>query len=247
MNERECLVFRAKVAEQAECFEDMVTAMKSVVSLDSDLSIEERNLLSVGFKNVVGVKRTAWRIITSLESKEQEHYTNMLKENEWKLLEIKEIKKKIESQLHSICGEILRLLDEKLIPQANGVESKVFWYKMKGDYHRYIAEFERENIQQFHANKALFSYQQAMDEAESLKCTNPILLGLVLNFSVFYYEIMMDKEKACSMAKKYFDAAVTEVDKLEGDEYKDTTLIMQLLKDNLSLWTTADSDDGEDS
>jgi len=247
MNERESLVYRAKVAEQAECYEEMVIAMKQVVALDSDLSIEERNLLSVGFKNVVGAKRTAWRIITSLEVKEQDYYINILNENAWKLSEIREIKFKIESYLHAICGEILKLLDEKLIPHANGVESKVFWYKMKGDYHRYIAEYERDNIKLLHANKALFSYQQAMDEAGTLKCTNPILLGLVLNFSVFYYEIMADKEKACSMAKKYFDSAVNEVDFLEGEEFKDTTLIMQLLKDNLALWTTADSDDGEES
>ena len=85
------------------------------------------------------------------------------------------------------------------------------------------------------------------NEKGSLKCTNAILLGLALNFSVFHYEIMNDKEKACELAQKYFDEAITQLDSLEGDAYKDTTLIMQLLRDNLSLWTTTDSDEYDDS
>jgi len=99
---------------------------------------------------------------------------------------------------------------------------------------------------------ALQSYEEAMTasaggEKRSLKCTNAILLGLALNFSVFYYEILDDKSKACELAQRYFDDAITQLDSLEGDEYKDTTLIMQLLRDNLSLWTTTDSDEYEDS
>jgi len=117
---------------------------------------------------------------------------------------------------------------------------------MKGDYFRYIAEYEREARRQTVQDDAFKSYQTALDEGKGLLCTNSILLGLALNFSVFYYEIMNDKDKACEMAKKYFDAAIPEIDKLEGDDYKDTTLILQLLRDNLSLWTANNSDEDSD-
>lgn len=70
MSEREALIFRAKVAEQAECFEEMVTAMKAVVEINPSLGVEERNLISIGYKNLIGNKRTAWRIVSSLEDKE---------------------------------------------------------------------------------------------------------------------------------------------------------------------------------
>ena len=71
-----------------------------------------------------------------------------------------------------------------------------------------------------------------------LEPTNPIRLGLALNFSVFYYEILNSPERACRLAKAAFDDAITELDNLTEDCYKDSTLIMQLLRDNLTLWTS---------
>lgn len=70
-----------------------------------------------------------------------------------------------------------------------------------------------------------------------MKTTNPIRLGLALNYSVFFYEILSEPEKACKMAKEAFDDAIADLDTLDEEEYKDATLIMQLLRDNLTLWT----------
>jgi len=240
MSEREQSIFRAKVAEQAECFDEMVHAMKKVVELDANLSVEERNLLSIAYKNLIGGKRTAWRIVSSLHDKEKHKDPNS-----WKLTQMTQLRESIEKQLHTVCGEILDLIDQKLLPAVNNTQAKVFWNKMKGDYHRYIAEFEREEKRQQAQSKAFDSYQLALNDGKDLPPTDPILLGLALNFSVFYYEIMNDKDKACEMAKKYFDAAIPLIDKLEGDDYKDTTLILQLLRDNLSLWTASETDDDD--
>ena len=77
-----------------------------------------------------------------------------------------------------------------------------------------------------------------------LKPTNPIRLGLALNFSVFYYEIMEKQELACKLAKDAFDDAIAQLDNLKEDQYKDATLIMQLIRDNLTLWTSEDEGDG---
>merc|ERR1712146_317651 len=87
---------------------------------------------------------------------------------------------------------------------------------------------------------------QASDIATSqLTPTHPIRLGLALNFSVFYYEILNSPDRACRLAKRAFDDAIAELDTLSEDSYKDSTLIMQLLRDNLTLWTSDMQEEGE--
>ena len=76
---------------------------------------------------------------------------------------------------------------------------------------------------------------ESEDESQGLASTHPIRLGLALNFSVFYYEIKHRSDKACELAKKAFDNAIAELDQLKEDSYKDSTLIMQLLRDNLTV------------
>jgi len=65
---------------------------------------------------------------------------------------------------------------------------------------------------------------------------------LALNFSVFYYEILNAPDQACHLAKQAFDDAIAELDTLSEESYKDSTLIMQLLRDNLTLWTSSETD-----
>ena len=108
----------------------------------------------------------------------------------------------------------------------------------KGDYYRYMAEFVRLNSDL--CDKSLTAYKTASDIAmgeDGLVATHPIRLGLALNFSVFFYEILGEKSKATVLARNAFDQAVGQIDTLSEDCYKDTTLIMQLLRDNLSVWT----------
>ena len=109
----------------------------------------------------------------------------------------------------------------------------------KGDYQRYLAEFATGESRKEAAEKALVAYKSASDTAMSdLQPTHPIRLGLALNFSVFYYEILNSPDRACRLAKAAFDDAIAELDTLSEESYKDSTLIMQLLRDNLTLWTS---------
>jgi len=231
-------VSRAKLAEQAERYDDMADFMKIVTETGIELTNEERNLLSVAYKNVVGARRSSWRVISSIEAK-----TDNEKSQHKMCIEFRE---KVEKELRDICGDVLKLLDDYLIAKSTQSESKVFYLKMKGDYYRYLAEVaqgeDRSNIM----SNSQQAYKDAFDIAEAeMPPTHPIRLGLALNFSVFHYEILNNPEEACTLAKSAFDLAIAELDTLSEESYKDSTLIMQLLRDNLTLWTsdTAPEDD----
>jgi len=232
----EKLLTLARISEGAERYPDMCDFMKEAVvkiaqqggnsSDEGTLTVNQRNLLSVAYKNVVGAKRASWR---TLNAEANEDGT------------INEYKQLIERELKDICEEVLSLLKERLIPLVQGqkTEEEVFYNKMCGDYYRYLSEFMPDEQYVQNAEKM---YQSAMDAAEGLVETHPTRLGLALNFSVCYYEILKQPEKACALAKKAFDAAIQKLDSLDDASYKDSTLIMQLLRDNLTLWTSEAED-----
>jgi len=232
-------VYFAKLAEQAERYDEMAEEMEKVGKAPDELSVEERNLLSVAYKNAVGSRRAAWRIITSVEQKEKS------KGNEDNSKWAKEYCGKVEDELQKICDTILGLLDDNLIAKATSGESKVFYQKMKADYYRYIAEFSEGDKKTKAAENARSAYSEAQTVAEKdLAVTHPIRLGLALNFSVFQYEVLSNPDEACKMARQAFEDAIAELDNVAEDSYKDSTLIMQLLRDNLTLWTS-DQEGGE--
>jgi len=204
------------------------------------LNVEERNLLSVAYKNAVGFCRASWRIVSSVEQKE------ISKGNSENAKTAREYREKIEQELGKICDEIITLLAKNLITSAEEGESKVFYHKMKGDYHRYVAEFSVDSGRQEAAQEALKSYQDSTGVAQKDLCvTHPIRLGLALNFSVFYYEVLNSPDEACKMARTAFEEAIAELDNVSEESYKDSTLIMQLLRDNLTLWTS-DQEGGDE-
>jgi len=232
------MVSRAKLCEQAERYDDMADFMRKVTESGIELVNEERNLLSVAYKNVVRARRSSWRIISSIEGK--------CDKGEKKHAIATEYRQKVEKELKDICDVVLDLLDKQLIPKASTGESKVFYLKMKGDYYRYLAEVEIGDARKEIMSNSQHAYKDAFDVAtKEMPPTHPIRLGLALNYSVFYYEILCDPEKACELAKNAFDDAIAELDTLSEDSYKDSTLIMQLLRDNLTLWTSDNNDADE--
>lgn len=235
------MIYMAKVSEQSERYEDMLETMKKVVNLGSELSVEDRNLLSVAYKNSISGRRSAWRALESLEKKEDSKKETRHVEH------IREYKKKIQSELISICKDLIDLLTKTLIPGAKTAESEVFYNKMKGDYYRYISEVCSGDAYTEAGDNALTAYKAASEKAEKeLKTTHPIRLGLSLNFSVFYYEVKNNPSEACRLAKQAFDDAIADIDSIEEDQYKDATTIMQLIRDNLTLWTSELEEEGKD-
>ncbi|XP_037960403.1 14-3-3 protein epsilon-like [Teleopsis dalmanni] len=229
--ERENNVYLAKMAEETERYFDMMNFMKKVAVMGVRLTVKERVLLSVAYKNFIGTRRTSWRIIKMAEQMKE------TKDNKRKLEMVIKYRLEVEKELHEVCCDILNILEHYLLPNADDPESKVFYYKMKADYHRYLAEFSSNSDYLDAAENSLSAYKCAYKIAmKSISPTDPIRLGLSLNFSVFYYEILNSPENACNLAETAYDLAFVELDKLTDDECHDTSYILQLLHDNLSLW-----------
>lgn len=206
---REEHLYMAKITEQTERFEDMLSSMDAVVRANSELSVEERNLLSVAYKNTIGSRRTAWRALSSIEKKEEQKGSKNLPL-------LRSYKAKIEGELDTYCNQIIKLLDDELIKKAATAEADVFYKKMKGDYFRYISEYTSGEKNKAAGDNAYEAYKAATEKAEKeLKTTHPIRLGLALNYSVFFYEVKNDPSKACSIAKQAFDDAIADIDQIE--------------------------------
>jgi len=125
--------------------------------------------------------------------------------------------------------------------RADGFITPYYGFNFGGDSNcaRFTnCEDKRKNL----ATKGQEAYQAAKSAEEALPPTHPIRLGLALNFSVFYYEILNAPDQACHLAKQAFDDAIAELDTLSEESYKDSTLIMQLLRDNLTLWTSSEAE-----
>jgi len=236
------LLSAAKIAEAAERYEDMCNFLRKLVerkcAKNEKLSVDERNLLSVAYKNVVGAKRQSWRMLT------QGNFDELSKEV------LDSYKGIVETELDTICKEVITLLKQTTKVSKddeesdNSKEDQVFYMKMSGDYYRYLSEFmpTEENHEQ-----AKKFYEEATEVAsKELPETHPTRLGLALNYSVCCYEILDKKDLACDIAKKAFDSAIDKLDTLNDNSYKDSTLIMQLLRDNLTLWTSEKEEALED-
>jgi len=143
-------IFMARVAEQAERFEDMVDFLKPVLDTKGGaLSADERNLLSVAFKSLISSKRAAWRTITAIEQNPKySKYGDSLAS----------YKKKIEQQLYADCEKIIEIVRSKVLTKQNEPEPKAFFVKMVGDYYRYIAETAQGEKLEEVKNEALKAY-----------------------------------------------------------------------------------------
>jgi 14-3-3 protein epsilon len=164
---REHEIYYARIAEQAERYDEMAEHMKTAALLDADLDLEERNLLAVAYKQAVGQRRTSWRIVCAAERAEEEagnRYNQGL---------AKAYRKQIEAEMTKLCENILALLKDTLIPRCKSADAEVSYRKAEGDYHRYICEISDDIAKTREANDAEHAYKAGTKAAEdSLLVTN---------------------------------------------------------------------------
>ena len=232
-NDTRSLIVLAKVAEQCLRYDEMLVYMKKAVSLKPVLTTEEKNLLAVAYKNVLGARRAPWRTLQSLPTQAGAEAVQLLKA-------------RIMEEIGEVCTDMFTMLESHLIPAAkDDVEAQVFYLKLKADYHRYYVEVlsggshaELEKKQHALAHQ---TYTTAMETAAQLDSRQAIRLGLELNYSVFLYEIEKKQEEGYNVAK----AALERVDfghalgDLGDDDYRESATIVALLNDNLTTWAKA--------
>lgn len=243
-------VTMARIAEQAERYEDMRKYIKLVATTIPEgqsrvsLSLEERNLFSLAYKDLISSKRNAWRVLFSIQQKSSGDDSIDAS--------IADLKGKIEKEIEQLCLEVQTVISEHLLRglcvDSSSVDDFIYYMKMKGDYYRYEAEFmvgdaqlvaiEKSRKWYCYVRTLIFSYREALKEAENLQVSdvNPTLLGLYLNYSVFLYEITHQCEEARTLATKAFENAMKILENLPEKDYQDSVSILQLIRDNLRLW-----------
>jgi len=253
----------AKLAEVAERYEEVTKYMLRCVRDKSgdELTAEERNLMSVAYKNLIAARRTAFRVTESQIPSQEEAVQPVAEAYK------EAISKELQDLIQTVMDDVVSTFTAG--PQAaTDQECLAFFHKMAGDYNRYGAELTTGETKAQFSEKAKVAYAKALEGCtvqvpqgtnynrecrargaepgplsdseteDALLKTNSIRLGLVLNYSVFKYEILNEKVEAAEMAEQAFDAAMSELDSLSEEQYRDSTLIMQLLKDNKDLWSS---------
>ena len=227
----EC-IYLAKLYEKAERYDEMIRIISLLVQKNNNLNGDEKSLLSSSFKKVISKRRNSLKFIYNLESQEKKNNSKNIKF-------LLDVKTKIENEIRKIADDILFLLEHYLLSNKEiDLDSKIFYLKLKADYHRYLAEISVENEKEKEIDNAEETYLLACDLAVDLKFTNPVRLGLALNLSVFYYEIKNNKDEACRIAKQTMEDTMRALSDLEKSPHaKDSLMIIQILKENYYEWS----------
>lgn len=225
---KEELLYLARIAEQGERYEEMIQFVKDLLKDQHEINHQERNLLSMCFKNAVSKRRSSLQIVDHYEIKEEQR--NVLSKR--KVLE--NYRMQIGNELKKLCSDAIDT-SASLLERIEDTETKVFLYKMQADFYRYMCEYEKGEARLDAINRAEETYKLAEEISEDLSAANAVRLGLLLNFSVFYYEIKNEKEEACAMARRATDQGIVDLENA-GANSKEATMILQLFSDNLSIW-----------
>ena len=229
--EQKDYLFLIKLFRTTENYNDMVKAMNKYIELNPKLSKDERKLLCDAYKNLISDKRNSLHILSNLSQKEDSKQQNKTKE-------ISIIKEKIISELITIFQEVHSIIDKYLLPNAQDNESKILYMKLKADFYRYHCEFAEGDEFEEISDKTRNLYKEALDLAEKdLPLYNEIRLGLVLNYSVFEYDIMDNKNDAYDMASKIYNDIMKILDDVEKKRASENLLLVQMIKENINNWS----------
>lgn len=228
MSQRAKNVYKAKVALHCELYEEMLDAVKKLGKMNIELTEGERKLLSIAFKHELYARRSSLKALWKVEKKD--------KGDRHKLATIKTFRTNLEQEIRSICNNIQSLVSKHLLPNAVTDESKVFCYKLQGDFYRYLAEIASGRERVGAANKGVAAYRAARKTADTLPPAHPLRLGVALNSSVFYDDIMRSPQRSFQIAKEAFNIAIRHLNATPAEKDRQTMMAMDLLKDNVRAW-----------
>lgn len=230
---REDLMFLANTCKQSGLYTRMSEYMTQIIKGGFELSSVERHLFSIAFKHNIGSLRSSWATL--------EEYRNSISQDNSSRSFVESTLLGIEDRIREVAGCVLTLLEQNIFPLCSGDEAKVYYLKLQGDYQRYIAEISGGSLHEVWASKAYNSYKTSADIAlTKLPPTHCTRLGLMMNFSVFYYDVYGSPERACLLTKTAYDDAIVggiADTKSDREENHDSLEILRLMKSNLKIWT----------
>jgi len=245
----------AQICDSTERYQDGADIMVELCNrrfadqnAKNELSDDERNLLSNCFKNVIGELRKNHRELVGQTVEEEDstkdkqvlidHIRTVMVNKSELLINLVSTNLFEDQGNATSFGGYLEKLEDPGGKKQKQIENGIFYLKMCGDYFRYIAELTKNEARNAgDKGEAEAMYKAAMGAAKAhLKETSPTRLGLALNWSVCLFELLDNPKEAGKVAKAAFDDAIEKLDTLQDNSYKDSTLIMQLLRDNLTIW-----------
>ena len=231
----EKLIYIGMLAEQFSLYDDNVYFLKELIKTRKKImNRDERNFFTASCKNSISNYRSAIRTVLTYENREKK------KHNSPYLSYIKEYRNIVENVFYEKCHEIIKFVEEYIVKKDNfedyDVEGKVYFFKMLGDYHKYLCECDTFKTKEI--NKTKFYYNKAIELSKNLQITNCIYLGVFLNYSVFVNEILSEKKKSIELAKSTIEKFKKEEKNLnkEDDNVKDALSIINLMEINLGNW-----------
>ena len=236
---REEYIYLSKLYTKAEEYKKVLEFIEEFIKLNPKLDKEECDIVSTGFKNMISDKRSSWFTLNSMERKEKKKKKNTVKE-------IKEIKSHIENELRETCNKLQEIIDKYLLPNNEEDDTIVFLLKLKADYFRYICEFAEGKEFEYNLNKAEEYYKKAFEISEKkLPIINCNRVSIGLNYAIFLYEVKKDRMAGFDVAQNIFKESMKFIDDLEKSKFRDTLLIIQLLKENIIFWNSEMGDEEE--
>lgn len=235
MSEIDDKLYLARVCHLSGLPEEALKYIEEVIVLkNGDINEEEKNLLFNSLKTLINFRRESWRTINALESKE-------IKNNSHLLPRVTELKLSLAEEIKKLVDKGIELIDKKLLKENISDELKVMYHKIKGDYIRYIIELtskDKEEEINILKDQADENYKIGLNLCESLNNLSTTKISLILNYSVFLYEVIKDYKNAYVLANNTYQ---TTMKSLNEDNYdlsllKDLNKMLNILKENISKW-----------
>lgn len=233
---KETYLWMAKLAQQASRYDEMSSYMRMAAETGQPCTRDEDNMLSVAYKHAVDARREARRALLAVEQQ--------CAADGWEAAAAWEYRAHVENELLDVCRQMVAVIDSRLSAYAAAelpdITTEVFYWKLRADYNRYAAEATQDPAAWAAVvDESRAAYERADDLSQrSLRPIDPTRLGLMLNYSVFLYQVCQQRRLGCELASRVFDEAVAEIDSLDDTTSNDSTVILRLIRDNLAVWNT---------
>ena len=232
-------IYMAILAQQCKRYEEMFKYMEDLfIQRGKDFSQKERELLTYGYISFIQSKRKSLHMVMAYETKEKKNEKSQF------LSYIRDYRKNLESELTLSCQKIILILDSLLIKKAETNEAKIYYKKLKGDFNRYIAEYAKDELREKVLKDGLQAYQEAINLSKDMNIMNELILGLILNFSLFYFEVINERKNAIKLAEDCIKRVNKELENFDESDAKNQIImsLINLIKENLENWKVEEDD-----